>query len=457
MGTADVGAVIVGAGIAGLAAALELQQSVGEVVVVDPSDRPGGVLRTDHMAGYVIERGPNTFRANAAMHGRIVGMRLEDAILRARPASRLRYVLRGGELCPVPMSPLALARTDLLSARGKLRLLAEPFVRRGDGAGESVAEFVRRRLGPEVLTSLVGPFLTGVYAGDEEQLGAQTVFASLVEHERRHRSIAIGGLVQALSRRGQRGLAGSWSAPQGLGPFARALARRLSDPPALGTRATELAWLGNRWRVSLAGPAGETALLAQRVVLATPAREAARLLLDVDTEAARLLEGIEYAPLVSLPIGVDPRIVRRKIEGFGFIVPREEGMALLGCLFMSRLFPDRAPPGRELLQCMLGGSRWPAAVAEPEDALFERVLAELDRALGISGEPLALGLARYERAVPQPARDHGRRIEALRRRLAERPGLALAGAYMGGVSVSESFVSGLRAAGELAGDVGWEV
>jgi len=452
MGTADVGAVVVGAGISGLAAALELQHSVGEVVLVDASDRPGGVLRTDHVAGFVVERGPNTFRVNAPMLEAIRGLRLDDEILRARPASRLRFVLRGGELVPVPLSPIALARTGLLSRRGKLRLLAEPFVRRGDGAAESVAEFVRRRLGPEVLSSLVGPFLTGVYAGDEEQLGAQTVFAELVELERSHRSIALGGLARRLSRKRPRGLAGSWSAPKGLGPFARALARRLSDPPALRTRALELAWLGDRWRISLAGPAGETALLARRVVLATPAREAARLLLDVDTEVSRLLAGIEYAPLVSLPIGVDPRTVRRRIEGFGFLVPREESLALLGCLFMSRLFPDRAPLGRELLHCMFGGQRWPAAVAEPDDALFERALADLDRALGITGEPTPLGIARYERAVPQPGRDHGQRIAEIRRRLAERPGLVLAGAYTGGVSVAESFAAGQRAARDLAAD-----
>jgi protoporphyrinogen/coproporphyrinogen III oxidase len=452
MGTADVGAVVVGAGISGLAAALELQQTTSEVVLVDASDRPGGVLRTDHVAGFVVERGPNTFRVSAPLLEALRGLRLDDEILRARPASRLRYLLRGGELVALPLSPIALARSDLISRRGKLRLLAEPFVRRGDGADESVAEFVRRRLGSEVLTRLVGPSLTGLYAGDEEQLGAETVFKSLVQHERRHRSIAFGALARALSRRRPRGLPGSWSAPKGLGPFARALTRRLVDPPALQTRALELVWLGTRWRVSLTGPAGETALLSRRVVIATPAREAARLLLDVDTEVSRLLEGIEYAPLVSLPIGVDPRAVRRKIEGFGFLVPREEGVALLGCLFMSRLFPDRAPLGRELLQCMFGGRRWPAAVAEPADALFARALADLDRALGISGQPLQLGLARHERAVPQPGRDHGRRIAELRRRLATRPGLVLAGAYLDGVSVADCFASGQRAARDLVAD-----
>jgi len=421
-------------------------------VLVDASDRPGGVLRTDHVAGFVVERGPNTFRVSPPFREAIASLGLDDEIVRARPASRLRFVYRDGELVRAPLSPLAFARTALLSPRGKLRALAEPFVRRGDAGGESVAEFVRRRLGPEVLANLVAPFLTGVYAGDAEQLGAETVLADLVELERDHRSIGRGALARALARRRPRGLPGSWSGAHGLGPFARALARRLTDPPALATRVLELAWLGTRWRVSLVGPAGETALLARRVILATPAREAARLLLDVDTEAARLLDGIGYVPLVSVPIGVDPAAVRRRIEGFGFLVPGDAGLALLGCLFMSRLFPDRAPPGRELLQCMLGGRRWPAAVAEPDDALFGRALADLDRTLGLSGEPVALGLARYERAVPQPGRDHAQRIAALRGRLAARPGLALAGAYLGGVSVAESFASGVRAAREIAAD-----
>jgi oxygen-dependent protoporphyrinogen oxidase len=453
MGTADVAAVVVGAGVAGLAAALELQRGTSEIVLVDASDRPGGVMRTDHVAGYVVERGPNTFRVSPELRGLTRDLGLEGELVKAHPASRLRCVLRGGELVPVPLSPLAFARTPLLSRSAKLRVLAEPFAPRGDASRESVAEFVSRRLGPEVVTNLVGPFLTGVYAGDEEQLGAEAVFGSLVRLERSHRSIALGALATALARRREpRGLPGSYSAPQGLGPLARSLAASLADPPALGTRVLELAWLGNRWRLSLVGPAGETALLARRVVLATPAREAARLLLDVDTEAARLLEGIEYAPLVSLPLGVDPAAVRRRIEGFGFLVPRDEGVALLGCLFMSRLFPDRAPPGRELLQCMYGGRRWPAAVAEPDDALLARAHADLERTLGLRGEALPLGLARWERAVPQPGRDHLPRIAQLRERLAARPGLALAGAYLDGVGVPDAFASGLRAARELARD-----
>jgi oxygen-dependent protoporphyrinogen oxidase len=188
---------------------------------------------------------------------------------------------------------------------------------------------------------------------------------------------------------------------------------------------------------------------ASRVVLAIPASESAKLLSEVDPRAAELLEGIAYAPIVSLPLGVERARVRREIEGFGFLVPRGAGLDLLGCLYMSRLFPGRAPADHELLQCLLGGVRWPAAVDEPDDRLTERVLRDLDRLLGVEADPEFLGVARWPRAIPQPGRDHPRRMSELRARLCASPGLALAGSYVEGVSVADSFASGLRAARDL--------
>ena len=184
--TPEIGAVVVGGGIAGLAAALALQLEVSEVLVVDSSDRPGGVMRTDHVEGYVVERGPNTFQAKAPMLAALREHGLDDGLLRAEPESNRRFIVSEGELVAVPMSPLAFLRTPLLTAGGKLRLLAEPFVRRRRGAEESVAEFAGRRLGAQAVENLIGPFLTGVYAGDERELGAEAVFGSLVELERRY-------------------------------------------------------------------------------------------------------------------------------------------------------------------------------------------------------------------------------------------------------------------------------
>ncbi len=450
-GTPQVDSIVIGAGIAGLAAALTLQEAGREVLVIDPSDRPGGVMRTDHVSGYVIERGPQTTLVKGPMLSFLKARGLEDAMLRAAPASRLRLIYRDGCLQPVPMSPLALARTPLLSARGKLRLLAEPFVRRGQPAGESVAEFMSRRLGAELVSGLVGPFLTGVYAGDEERLGAAAVFGQLVSLEERYGSIVTGALRGGMRPPGGRGLRGSHSTQQGFGPFARRLADLLSEPPALGTRVTRVAPHGVGWRVDVTSASGDSSLLARSVVVAAPSLDAAAVLRGVDGEAADVLERIEYAPIVAVPVGVDPSDVRERIEGFGFLVPREEELGLLGCLFMSRLFPGRAPDGRELLHCMLGGVRWPEAVHVPDDVIVKRLLADLERTLGLRGEPQVLAIARWHRAVPQPDREHPRRMREVRERLGGAPGLALAGAYLDGVSVADSLASGVRAASELLG------
>lgn len=441
---------VVGAGVAGLAAALELEKTCSEVVVVDASDRPGGVMRTDHVAGYVVERGPNTFLHKPAMHAALVEHQVASGLIQASPASRKRFLLRDGALQALPTSPASFLGTSLLSAGGKLRLMAEPFVRRGDGAAESVAEFATRRFGAQTAERLIAPFLTGVYAGDAEQLGAGAVFPALVEHERRAGSVVLGALGAGLGRRRERLPAGSASAPEGLGVFARRLAERLSEPPALGTTVRGLRRDEGAWRVELEGPAGSSALRAERVVLAVPAPVAAQLLGSVDERSAELLDGIVYAPVVALPLGVARADLARPAEGFGFLVPPGEPADLLGCLFMSELFPGRAPEDQQLLHCMLGGTRWPAAVDAPEEELVERASRDLERVLGLRGTPLTLGMARWREAIPQPGRDHAHRVAEIRARVASLAGLALAGSHLDGVSVPDAFASGLRAAMELA-------
>ena len=449
-----------GAGIAGLGAALELQQHVRDVLVLDPSDRPGGVMRTDHVSGYVIERGPNTYQVKAPMLASLRRDGFESALLRASPASRLRCIYHDGRLVPVPMSPVSLMRTSLLSARGKGRLLAEPFVRRGDAGGESVAEFAGRRLGSEVVRNLVGPFLTGVYAGDEEQLGAEAVFGSLVGFERRAGSITAGAVAGLFGRRGPKGLRGIHSAQEGLGPFARSLSELLAEPPALGARVSCVHRDASEWFVEVSGAGSESRLRTRRLVVATPSREAAEILRATSSEAAAELEAIEYAPIVGVAVGVQPDEVRGSIAGFGFLVPRSARIQLLGCLFMSQLFPGRAPSGHELLQCLIGGLRWPDAIDLPDDVVARQVLADLDRTLGLKGDPQVLVLTRQPRAVAQPDRDHVRRVEKIRAQVECHPGVALAGSYVAGVSVPDSFASGVAAARRILaaeGDSNWEI
>jgi oxygen-dependent protoporphyrinogen oxidase len=446
----DLQAVVVGAGVAGLAAALELSGRGRETLLLDAEDRPGGVMRSDSADGFLFERGPNTIMVKGPALALLQRHGLEAALQPARPAARNRYLFHDGQLMPVPMNPLAFATSPMLTGRGKLRLLGEPFVRRGDGGGESVAEFIGRRLGPEAVERLVGPFLIGIYAGDERRLGAETVFSSLVEMERESGSIVRGALARMIHPRGERGLRGSFSSSNGLGGLAGHMARGIGEALHLRTRVASIRREGGSWIVGIESEGAQREIRTRALVLATDAASAAVLLRGVDAEAAAALDAIEYAPVASVPLSIDPSDSRHPIQGFGFLVPRAAGLDLLGALFMSRMFPRRAPEGRELVMGMIGGARWPAVVDAADDEILERVHRGLDRVLGLRAAPQALAITRWPRAVPQPGPHHTRLVRDLRARLAGQPGLALAGAYLEGVSVADTLASGVRAAGEIA-------
>jgi oxygen-dependent protoporphyrinogen oxidase len=445
----DVEVAVVGAGIAGLAAAADLAAQGREVVVLEASGRAGGAARSERCGGYLVERGAQSFRIGPAASAVLRAHGLDASLVAAAPASRERFVLCGGRLVAVPASAAAFATSSLLSARGKLRLLAEPLVRRGGAAGESAAAFAARRLGREATERLVGPFLTGVYAGDEARLDAEAVFPELVAAERRRGSIALGLAARALERGRPRGRAGTWSAGAGLESLAEALASRVGGALRLRARASEIAFEESAYRIVVQSESGHQVLRAKDLVLACPASESGALLRPLAPEAAEALEAIEYAPVASVSLGVDPRALRVAPRGFGFLVPRGEGDALLGCLFPSNLFPGRAPQGRALLTALVGGARRPEALAWPDDRLLAAVLAELDRALGLRGEPVLLGIARWPRAVPQPACGHPGRVAALRARIGRLPGLALAGAHLDGVAFGDALASGAAAAHAL--------
>ncbi len=432
---------MIGAGAAGLAAARTLADRGRDVRVLEAGPKPGGVLQTARRDDFLYERGPNTFRLTAPALAFLREAGVEAALVKARSDGGKRFVLRGGELVSVPMGPLALASSPLLSPGGKLQLLREPFAPRGDGARESVADFIDRRFGSELRERMIGPFLVGVYAGDEHQLGAESVFPSLVDYERQAGSVLWGAFRDRLRGGSERGAPGSWSASGGMDGLVQALTRPLGDRVTLNAPVRALARDDEGWRVQT----DSASFRARHVVLGVPAPAAAPLLEDISAEAAAVAAGVEYAPMVAVPLAVDPMAATQAIEGFGFLVPREEGLRLLGGLFMSRLFPGRAPGGRELVVAMIGGKRWPEAVDATDDEVLAEVAAGLERALGLRGGMTPLEVIRWPAAVPQPAVGHVARIASARAAL-QHTGLELAGSWLDGVSVSDTLVSGQRAA-----------
>jgi len=449
----EVETAVVGAGAAGLAAALELRRAGVEVVLLEAGGRPGGVMQTEEIRGHRVERGPNTCLVRAPALAFLQAQGFERELVAASPARRLRFVFHEGRLEPVPMGPLGFVRSPLLTTRGKLRLLAEPWVQRGDAGTESAQDFIARRFGPEVAEKLLAPALTGIYAGDERELGARAVLGFATELERTHGSVTRGVLARALRRgAGPGGLRGTFSTREGFGGLAARLGRVLGEGLLLGVRATGLSLDGSALRLELAG--GPSPLLrARAVVLALPAAETAALLRRLAPAAAETAAKVSYAPVVSVSVSVRPREVREPIEGFGFLVPRTSGLKLLGCLFMSSLFPDRAPQGRALLTCLLGGVRWPEAVNEPEDVLVSRLEKDLEATLGLRGGFDLLALSRWPRAVAQPSRRHEERVADVRRETARVKGLAVAGGWLDGVSIADTLSSGVRAARAIAADL----
>ncbi len=435
--------VVIGAGAAGLAAARTLAVRGVEVRVFDAGDHPGGVMQSVHKDGFLYELGPNTFRVSGPALALFREISLEAALVKATPASRKRFLLHQGRLVPVPMDPVAFATSPLLSAKGKLRLFAEPFIGRGAGETESVAAFTTRRLGHEVTEALISPFLIGVYSGDENHLGAQAVFPSLVEAEQLGGSILMGSLRRRMRGTQAPGVPGSWSASGGMGGLAAQMAAPLGDPLRLSCAVRSLSRDGDHWRLET----DEGEVEARRVVSAVPAPAAARLFSELAPDAARIAEAIEFVPVVSVPLSVDPTLtLTHPVEGFGFLVPRDEQLDLLGALFMSRLFPGRAAPGRELVLAMIGGRRWPGAVDAPDDELEARIAKALDRALGLRGgfEPLAF--TRYRQAICQPGVGHPAAIARLRAALVGLPPIEVIGSWVDGVSVGDTLGAGRAAA-----------
>jgi oxygen-dependent protoporphyrinogen oxidase len=442
----DVDCVVVGAGVAGLAAAATLRRAGREVLVLETGERAGGTAFSERIDDHLVERGPNTFRVPPAMAAFAQEQDLVALLEKAQPASRERFLVRGGRLVPVPMSPLAFARTPLLTRGGKLRLLGEPFVRRGDPAGESVAEFSKRRFGSETCDSLIAPFLTGVYAGDENQLGAEAVFPTLVEAERRSGSVVRGLLARALRGGSKGGLGGTWSASGGIAALTGALASSLGTALRLGARASAITFDAGSHRVEFEAQIGSETIRAKTLIVAAPAHAAAPLFGRLDPEVAKALASIDHAPVASVSLSIARGATRVPVRGFGYLVPRGEGDVLLGCLFPSQLFSGRAPHGRDLLTLLACGKRKPDALEWADDRLVAALGAEVDRVLGLRETPRVLAITRWPHAVPQPGREHPRRVADLRARLARFPRLALAGSYLDGVGFGDALASGVRAA-----------
>ena len=439
----EVDAVVIGGGISGLSAAFELDRAGLATIVLEAADRVGGAIDTRRSGGWVFERGPNTVLGKPPVLRLLEEAGLDDATVTAGPEAKRRYLWKDDALHPLPGGPIGFLRTPLFSPGAKLRLLREPFVGRAPAdREESIAQFVRRRLGREFLDYAVGPFVSGVYAGDPERLSVRWAVPRIHSLEVEHGSLIRGALAR---RKGPAPAGAMTSFRTGLDTLPERLARIVGQRGSVRTRTAcrDLSRSGPDFVVETENETFRTA----RVVVTTPADVAASLL----PEAADLA-AIPYAPVVVASFGFRRSDVRHPLDGFGFLAPRRESLRILGCLVPSSIFPDRVPEDHVLLTVFAGGATDPEILDLANDRLRTLVLQDLDRSLGISGDPVVEDLRRWPRAIPQYEVGHGRFVDLAASVESRHPGLALAGNYLSGPSVPDCIDHGRRKAKRILED-----
>lgn len=460
----QVQALVVGAGISGLATAYALQKSQVATLLLEAAPRPGGVIQSVQRDGYLLECGPQSFSGNRAITAICEELDLLEERLLADPKAP-RFVLINGKLQPVPMNPLGLLFSPLLSGGTKRAILRDLL---GKSAApepdESVADFIRRKYSERLLDRLVGPFVSGIYAGDPEKLSLRAAFPILYEAEKASGSI-LRGIFRAIKTRAAKrpkGPRGPRERPtlqtftEGNEMLIKALALNLGERLQCGVEALRIEHLdwghdakAPRFHVAVRTPQGEESVEAERLVVAVPPGIAAKLLGGLHGEFAKQLGGVEYAGVAVVSLGYRNADVSHSLDGFGFLVPRSSGLSDLGTVWNSSLFPGRAPDGEALMTSFVGGATNPGALQQSETALAELIHKELTPLLGIRKEPVFSSVTIWPRALPQYNLGHTAKLAALEKLRAKFPGLYFAGNYLNGPAIGTCVEQALKVADEI--------
>lgn len=445
--------VVAGAGVTGLSIAHAIRQRDprADVVVIEGNSQPGGNVKTEIVDGYLCEWGADGFLDNAPDTLRLVQeIGLQDRLLPSRDSARRRFIYSNGVLHEVPVSPLAFLKSGLLSPAGKARIAWEPFARRRPEGDETIHDFAARRIGEQAASVMIDSMVSGIFAGDARALSLRACFPKMWQMETDH-----GGLFRALiATRKRRRKEDAVGVPAGrltsfVGGMAElidALAGSLGPAVRVSIPVLELQRGQFAHAFTPGGPPQGYRVITPRasfeadaVVLTGPASEAAALVRPFDSTLASLLSGIVTAPLVVLCLGFDDAAVARDrgpLNGFGFLVPRQERVRMLGALWETAIYSNRAPAGKALMRVMIGGARDPEVVDLDDDTLLGIVRAELQQTMGLRVAPELVRIVRHRRGIPQYTIGHVARLQRIDALLQPYRGLFLAGNSYRGVSIN---------------------
>lgn len=442
---------IIGAGITGLTTAYALRRLNIPVTVYEAGTRVGGAIRSVYEDGYLADFGPTTIlETTRKIAGLFTKLGLDNRKLYSDPAAKNRYIVRASKPVPVPDSPIKFFLSPLFTPKMKLRLLVEPFIPpRRDGHEESVAEFVLRRLGREFLERAIDPLVSGIYAGDPAQLSVPQAFPRLHALEQRYGSLIKGQIFGAKERR-QRDEIPKMLAPKvsfdfGLQVLIEALRAEIGAALKLNCKVTALVKRADSWVLTCVQ--GGTLMQTEHsaVVYAGTAHDLAALeLIAWQKIDLGQFAKIYYPPVASVVLGFKRDDVEHPLDGFGVLVPRIEGLKILGTIFSSSLFPNRAPAGHVTLTTYIGGARAPDLAMKPESELIEITWRDLGVILGVKGKPTFRRCMVYPKAIPQYELGYGTHRAKMAEIETTAPGIFFAGHYRDGISVGDSITSALN-------------
>jgi len=442
---------VIGGGITGLTAAFYLQKRGVPVTVYEASERVGGAIRTVRKDGYLAEFGPNTILETSPKIAELI----KDANLQSRrmdpdPAAEARYVVRYKRPIEMPGSPLGFFTTPLFTLGAKWAVLREPLLRaRRDGVEESIADFVRRRLCREFLDHAIDALVGGIYAGDPEKLSVQQAFPKLAALEDKYGSLIKGQILGARERKRSgevaKDRAPKFSFDEGLQVLPDQLRKLLGHSVQLNTTVTRLVETKAGWRISTqhAGTAHQTDHSAVVYAGTTYALER----IEIESHASvsvKALTEIRYPPVASVVLGFRREDVAHDCSGFGMLIPKAAGFRILGSIFSSALFPNRAPAGHLTLTSYVGGERDPDLAGRPAEELYQTTCDDLKVLLGVKGQPTFRHHFYWPRAIPQYNLGYGKYRELMNAIESKAPRLHFAGHYRDGISLADSIVSGVN-------------
>lgn len=418
---------VIGGGISGLTTAFLLKKKGVEVTLFEASEIVGGNVQTIEKDGYTIEQGPNSLLRSPRLIDLVRMLNLEDDVVAANPEAQKRYILWNGKL--EAMGPRSFVN-GYFGPKTLFALAREPFVRSKSPEHESVAEFVTRRLNSEFLDKAIDPFVSGVYAGDPNDLSMRSAFPKLYEMERDFGSLIMGTIRRNVEKPDP-SFPRTFSFRGGLKTLMNKLADEIADGLRTSTAVDEIESVDGR-RFSVNG--GEF----DAVVISTPAWVASDLVRERDPQLAEVLARINYPQVAVAVTAFKTENIGNKLDGFGFLIPSKEKRPILGTLFHSAVFPERSPKGHQLLMTFIGGVRDNGNLDKLSDEEVKAlVTSQLNELLNVKGQPTLFHLKRWKRAIPQYRVGYEKVTAACAEFEKQNPGLYFCSNFYRGISMGD--------------------